>query len=609
MQVDDTPRRIPELWFEDGNIIIEAGNIQFRVHRGILAACSAVFKDMLSFPQPVDAELVEGCPVVHLTDAPAEVTVFLKAIFLPDYFMPFPARTKYSIVQGCLRLSHKYGVEHLRLRALVHFSSRFRTTLSQWDKAEYPYDADPLDSASRPQSDIISWDAWLSQEVSTMFSCIQLAREVDAPWVLPVAFHVLSGCLAWDKTMSVTEVLRGTTFNRVSTSLSPQDQESFLPGHIRQIRNHTASILGFFSDPVEILDCRLPLECLRGRLSAVKTMQGAILSDHSEHLSMPLKIWEESEFGSQHWDYSDICPSCLEWLQRQHQAVREKFWDDLPNMYGLPPWEELEKMKVAAIGTQWFSESTLFNLFVNANAELFRANFLAHEGQRQVRISFESDWHSVDFGDYDCGSSAHYGHLKQYFSAGFSTRLGCCGIPRVMLAGEESYWVNILKFGAPQEAQGIWNRDDCVVSSVTPVLSCFVAAFDVPTSQKNVDFWQSLVASLNEGPWKSFGQNTRKTLFQKTLLLNDHGQEIDAFMLAGMVGMRVSSSGDHTSSATGENSTINSLPGWWICTRKPNVIAPLAQAEWEGIMQSFREGFGEFHLLKDNRNSGEAQPK
>ncbi|KAJ7466554.1 hypothetical protein B0H11DRAFT_1689843, partial [Mycena galericulata] len=65
--------RIPELWFDDGNIVIQAGNIQFRAYRDILAARSPVFQDMLSFPQPLDSELVEGCPLVRLNDAAAEV--------------------------------------------------------------------------------------------------------------------------------------------------------------------------------------------------------------------------------------------------------------------------------------------------------------------------------------------------------------------------------------------------------------------------------------------------------------------------------------------------------------------------------------------------------
>lgn len=56
-------------WFEDGNVILEAEETQFRVYRGILAANSAVFKDMFEFAQPEGDGNVGGCPVVHLSDS------------------------------------------------------------------------------------------------------------------------------------------------------------------------------------------------------------------------------------------------------------------------------------------------------------------------------------------------------------------------------------------------------------------------------------------------------------------------------------------------------------------------------------------------------------
>lgn len=81
MDVDNTPTRVEELWFSDGNLIVQAETSLFRVYGAFLAARSSVFKDMLSFPQPADAEMVEGCPVVRLHDSADDVTCFFKAIF------------------------------------------------------------------------------------------------------------------------------------------------------------------------------------------------------------------------------------------------------------------------------------------------------------------------------------------------------------------------------------------------------------------------------------------------------------------------------------------------------------------------------------------------
>jgi aldehyde:ferredoxin oxidoreductase len=32
-------------------------------------------------------------------------------------------------------------------------------------------------------------------------------------------------------------------------------------------------------------------------------------------------------------------------MKAAHREARQEFWEQLPKMYGLPGWEELEKMK------------------------------------------------------------------------------------------------------------------------------------------------------------------------------------------------------------------------------------------------------------------------
>ena len=82
--------RHPEMWLEDGNLVLVASHTTaFRVHRSVLARHAAVFADMFSLPQPPrdvgvaeteSKDTYQGCPVVFLTDAAAETRCFLKAI-------------------------------------------------------------------------------------------------------------------------------------------------------------------------------------------------------------------------------------------------------------------------------------------------------------------------------------------------------------------------------------------------------------------------------------------------------------------------------------------------------------------------------------------------
>lgn len=72
-----------DIWYHDGNVILQAGNTQFKVYQGALAEASSVFKDMFSFPQPpvADTEPVQGCPVVRVSDSAEELKIVLQAIF------------------------------------------------------------------------------------------------------------------------------------------------------------------------------------------------------------------------------------------------------------------------------------------------------------------------------------------------------------------------------------------------------------------------------------------------------------------------------------------------------------------------------------------------
>ena len=81
--------RVPELWFEDGGVIIQAGSSLYRVFRGILTARSNVFNDMMkscTIPSSTsrkntETDTMDGVPFLRLQDDEKDVTHFLKAVF------------------------------------------------------------------------------------------------------------------------------------------------------------------------------------------------------------------------------------------------------------------------------------------------------------------------------------------------------------------------------------------------------------------------------------------------------------------------------------------------------------------------------------------------
>ncbi|KAJ7142093.1 hypothetical protein C8R43DRAFT_1016281 [Mycena crocata] len=304
------PQRVQGLWFEDGNVIIQAETDLFRVYRGVLAARSPIFQDMLGLPQPQEPETLEGAPLVHLPDSSAEVVVFLRAIFDSGFFEPHPAPSDFHTIAGVLRLSHKYDVAYLRRRALIHLSSMYSTTLADWDTQQ------------------TSWPA------PTSIFAIELAREVGAEWILPAAFYNL-GAAAHN--LGMKEIISGTLYGTFPVKLSEHDLAFFLEGYLLQRDNEMSAILQFLHSPMPITGCSGGSKCALARLLAVTKFQ----TDRVEYPAIPLDIW-----GASDWDrLSSACSTCLKWLKQTHSQARQSFWDKLPGLYGLPTWGELNKLK------------------------------------------------------------------------------------------------------------------------------------------------------------------------------------------------------------------------------------------------------------------------
>lgn len=75
----------PDLWFEDGSIIVIAENTGFRVHKLLLSHLSPVFRDVFTVPQPVAVDsglsIVENVPVIRVSDSVYDIKCLLRAIY------------------------------------------------------------------------------------------------------------------------------------------------------------------------------------------------------------------------------------------------------------------------------------------------------------------------------------------------------------------------------------------------------------------------------------------------------------------------------------------------------------------------------------------------
>ncbi|PIL26575.1 hypothetical protein GSI_12333 [Ganoderma sinense ZZ0214-1] len=127
-------QRDKTFWYDDGTIVVVAGNIEFRIYRGLLARYSPVFFDMLSFPQPPAAALSTNqssdpdCPVVQLTDSPEDLRHVLCVFMAGESLKPLGGSSpSFHALSSWIRIGHKYQIDKLvddGLAYLRHFYPR-----------------------------------------------------------------------------------------------------------------------------------------------------------------------------------------------------------------------------------------------------------------------------------------------------------------------------------------------------------------------------------------------------------------------------------------------------------------------------------------------------
>nr|GAT50392.1 predicted protein [Mycena chlorophos] len=310
--------RCPDLWFNDCGLVIRADDTVFRVSRDFMAAQSPIFRDMLALPTPDNAELYEGCPMVTLPDSKDDVTVFLKALVYHDFFSPNVGENSSSVLAGVLRLSHKYEVASLLRRAVVHISTLFPTTLAGWQVRH------------------ANQSVW--EPLVAGGDVIVLARQLSMDWLLPFAFY------------ETCRVARELYMLDPDTKIARDDVYRWVLG-CRILPDEVSKMLSFLWDPIEqceFIHFDLPgsTPCTTHRLSVRRKAERNRIFSTTDSLRGPLEIWIDK-----HWSSitGKVCPSCLTEMKERHATAQQDFWSRLPAIFDLPSWDELEKLKAAAL--------------------------------------------------------------------------------------------------------------------------------------------------------------------------------------------------------------------------------------------------------------------
>ncbi|KAJ7056264.1 hypothetical protein C8F01DRAFT_1155437, partial [Mycena amicta] len=289
-----------DLWFEDGSIVVRAEKTIFRVYEGILAANSAVWKEMVSNLNS-EAPLIDKCPVLCLDDTAQDVESVLKTLCHRDAY-PNDEPIPIEVACAFARLGRKYEIQYLFKNGVNRLTDLLPTTVERM--VDY-----------QGSNRIVISPGFLP---IVALHAAALARELDLLFLLPAALQILSDPLRlhWLCALEVP-------------SLTYTDVQLILKRGQRRRDAFATHVYAWLEEPVP--------QCTSEKCGPHKTQ-------------MALKLWKGSSLQL-HWKPDiapQLCKACTTAGRRAQEAGARAYWKELPALFELPPWEELLKNPAVA---------------------------------------------------------------------------------------------------------------------------------------------------------------------------------------------------------------------------------------------------------------------
>ncbi|KAH9986563.1 hypothetical protein BJV74DRAFT_537660 [Russula compacta] len=334
----------PDLWFDDGNIIIRTvlnenrAFTVYKVHKSILALHSTVFSDLFDGPQSafdVASDQYDGLPVIELPDLPSEVNDFLKALYLPaethrhrpissPFFEGIWKGFPFKYV-GILHLAMKYDVAPLQEQMLDVLRHAWPQYLFDWDYLQKRTEDLEMAYLRRECFD-------LSFAHPEPARTIRLAMEYNVLDILPVVFYDL---------VRVHEVIPPNPHERFRRAdLSVLEAED-----LRRLTQGRGALRGKFLDGITNLlvvlphdDCKRvpvvgkPSPCHAGLRKWWDAQLGAV---SGPSVADPIGWLREKIDLCDDIPHDEVCAGCTRIVKKYLQTVREDLWASLPDFFGL----------------------------------------------------------------------------------------------------------------------------------------------------------------------------------------------------------------------------------------------------------------------------------
>ncbi|CAA7266007.1 unnamed protein product [Cyclocybe aegerita] len=312
-------KRHESLWLEDGNVILQAEDTQFRVHRSMLARHSTIFKDIFSIPQQdqIMDPIVDGCPVVSLSDSAEDLEHILLIFYDNHRFLDLREKLSVGAIAAMLRMGKKYDIAYVQDEALRRLRREFPTTImSRWQ----------LNTIFN----VIDYGPDASKAVSAI---IALAREHGVPSILPAAF------LHYIETTMLEEILD------TDDSELPRDaRRQCILGRDKFIHTAHSKILSWLHLPtfMPAHSCAQPTTCHTQRDAVFKDLCNTLCIGNAGKLQWELVLHLARSIADSLGERRSLCTACTLSISSCIETSFNELWLDLPNFFRLPGWDQLK---------------------------------------------------------------------------------------------------------------------------------------------------------------------------------------------------------------------------------------------------------------------------
>ncbi|EIN14661.1 hypothetical protein PUNSTDRAFT_124108 [Punctularia strigosozonata HHB-11173 SS5] len=301
----DVFRRSDEFWLDDGNILLQAEDLRFKVHRSVIMMHSSFLKNAI-----VRLKIKPNDPrPIRLERTAKEVEHMIRAIYCTGSYFNRRQPMTVEALSALLRTGTAYDIPVLHREAVQRLQLSFPSHLAGFDRALAEKTASTL---------IVPYRGFF-------FDLINLAHEAKVPSVLPALYYL--GCKKLNGLLYGYPRPDGTVA-RLLPALLP----AAIAGRAAFLRTQAArSFTWLFDTYDDIPDCVEDF-CADSRREVLRRILPAI---------------PDTVMGLSRWVMppAPLCDECVRRAKEVHEGERQKLWEQLPTLLGMAPWDRLREQE------------------------------------------------------------------------------------------------------------------------------------------------------------------------------------------------------------------------------------------------------------------------